>query len=102
MDPPGEPPSIRDMTPDARRAMLRRRDVAAGRAGMEIGGSTAVRRALRAGGRLLALGVVAGAFVAAFFKFTGSLRIAAIVVVLMLAYMIAIGRIVEGRAGRID
>ena len=69
---------------------------------MKIGGHGIGGRVRRVGSRVLAAVGIAAAFVAAFFQFTGSVRIAVMVVGLMLLYMIAVGRMVEGRADRLE
>ncbi|MDB5327794.1 MAG: hypothetical protein JWM57_3363 [Phycisphaerales bacterium] len=97
-----DPKSIHAMTDAERQVLMSRRPAPEAKAAMEIGGDTAFRRVIRAGGRLLAILAVLAIFVALFFRFTASWRVALIVVGLMGAYMLVIGRMVEGRADRLD
>lgn len=101
-DPKKDPKSVHAMTDAERTAMMSRRRVPEARLDIEIGGDSAFRRAVRTGGRLLAIAAVLAIFVALFFRFTDSFRVALIVVGLMGAYMLVIGRMVEGRADRSD
>lgn len=89
------------MSPAERRALLQRRVPVAG-PGIDIGGEAVGRRVARAAARLLAVAALAGVFVATFYRFTSSWRVATIVVALMAAWMLVVGRVVEGRADRID
>jgi hypothetical protein len=101
MEPP-EGKSVHAMTNDERRELLRRREAHGGEGAMEIGGPAAGRRVIRWLGVSLMTLATAAVFVVAFYHFTASWRVAALVVGAMLAYMIAVGRMVEGRADRID
>lgn len=105
MDELEQPKSFRDMTAAERQALLRRRDVAdvGDTAGLEIGGGERVAKRL-AGVvvRALAWLAVATLFVAMFFHFTASWRVAMAVVAFMLAWMLAIGKMTEGKADQLD
>lgn len=98
--PPPKP--FAELTAAERRQLLRRRIQTTRGSAMEIGGQSAARRLARIGGRVLALLAVAGLFVVLFFRFTASWRVALIVVTVMLAYMLVVGRLVEGKAERLD
>ena len=65
---------------------------------VELGGGGSMgRRLLRTfGWSVLAL-LVAGAFVAAFYQFTNSFRVALVVVTGMMTYMYAASRLAEGK-----
>ena len=97
-----DPKSIHAMTDAERQAMMSRRRLPEAKAAIEIGGDSVFRRAVRTGGKLLAMAAVLAIFVALFFRFTASFRVALIVVGVMGAYMLVIGRMVEGRADRLD
>ena len=90
------------MSDAERRELLRRRDTATAGEAMEIGGGVAGRRFVRGVTVGLVIAAIAAAFVTAFYAFTASWRVAVIVVGLMLGYMAVIGRVVEGRADRIE
>lgn len=97
-----EPKSIHQMTDAERATLMSRRPVPDASRAIEIGGHSPLKRLARTSGRLLLwLGVIA-VFVTLFVRFTASLRVALIVVGLMGLYMLVIGRMVEGRADRLD
>ena len=102
MDPLSQPKSVRVMSAEERRSLLRRRTAAEGERSIEIGVESPGRRLVRVAGRLIVLGLLAAVFVATFYRFTASWRVAALVVGAMGGYMLLIGRMVEGRAGRIE
>ena len=93
---------VREMSDAERRALLKRRDPATTGGAMDIGGGASGGRVIRGVTITLATAAIAAAFVLAFYSFTASWRVAVVVVGLMLGYMAVIGRMVEGRADRIE